>query len=535
MASDQAFFTLKGEDRPPSARAREAMALVASTPSARLRLGAPPRWLSSALVLAGCAGFMFFDLKTAPIVLWDESRIAVNALEMHLSGHLRLVTTYGFQPDLWNSKPPLLIWLMDLSASLLGVSEWSLRLPSMIASMGTLALVLSFTRRVTQSFLAGALAAVLLALSVLFFAEHGARTADYEALLCFVTTAYLYLLFFALHRRKPGAGRVMAAGGLIAAAILTKSVAGLLPGVGVVLYLFVVSRWTRPLQSPWYVAAGALALGTGAAFFLLREHAAPGYLKAMMFNDVSGRFTSALDRHSGPPWYYLKKLFVDGAFSAGMLAVAGPLALVSARGRVRLGLMFGLCVSGGILIVLSFSATKLNHYGATACPFIAISTAIGVHEGLSELRRARSRGRLQILTPTIAYVLLAMLMSLVGIRSAYGRAGWAREFYPQASYGELFSELSARGVRSVRVVEGGVVRPGVAAGGVARDYAPQLDFYRLLANSRGMDVVRIAPGAFPSQAVGVVLATCDPGYAPRLRAMGANLVTTQGCVAIRPA
>ncbi len=512
------------------------MALVASTPSARLRLGAPPLWLASALVLAACAGFMFFDLKSPPIILWDESRMAVNALEMHLSGHLRLVTTYGFQPDLWNTKPPLLIWLMDISASLFGVSEWSLRLPSMVAAMATLALVMSFTRRVTQSFLAGALAAVLLALSVRFFAEHGARTADYEALLCFLTTAYLYVLFFALHRRRPRAGALLAAGGLVAAAILTKSVAGLLPGVGVVLYLLVVRRWRRPLQSPWYVAAGALALGAGAAFFLLREHAAPGYLKAVMFNDVSGRFTSALDRHSGPPWYYLKDFFVDGAFSAGMLAAAAPLALLSARRRSRLGLVYSLCVTAGILAVLSFSATKLNHYGITACPFIAIFTAIGAYEGLKALGRANVRGQMQMLTPRAAYVVLALVLGVIGARSAYARIGWLaqREFYSQASYGELFSALSARGVRSVRVVEGGVVRPGVAADGVARDYAPQLDFYRLLSNSRGMEVVRITPATLNAQGGEGVVATCDPTYAPFLQTMGANLAATPGCVAVRP-
>ncbi len=511
------------------------MALVASTPSARLRLGALPRWLASALVLAGCAGFMFFDLKTPPIILWDESRMAVNALEMHLSGHLRLVTTYGFQPDLWNTKPPLLIWLMDLSASLFGVSEWSLRLPSMIAALATLGLVMSFTRRVTQSFLSGAWAAVLLAFSVLFFGEHGARTADYEALLCFLTTAYLYLLFFALHRRRPRAGTILAIGGLIAAAILTKSVAGLLPGVGVALYLLVVNRWMRPLQSPWYMAAGALALGTGAAYFLLREHEARGYLKAVMFNDVSGRFSSALDRHSGPPWYYLKGFFLDGAFSAGMLAVAAPLALLGACGRTRLALIYSLCVTTGILAVLSFSATKLNHYGVTACPMIAIFTAIGAHEGLKALKRANAAGRTKVLTPLVGHVLLALAFAVIGVRSVYARVGWLaqREFYPQASYGELFDGLSARGVRSVGVVDGGVVRQGTVADGVARDYAPQLDFYRLLANSHGMDVVRVGPAALLARGAGLVLASCDPGYAARLQAMGANLSSTPGCVAVR--
>ena len=511
------------------------MALIASSPTARLRVRALPRWLSSALVLAVCAGFMFFDLKTAPVVLWDESRMAVNALEMHLSGHLRLVTTYGFQPDLWNTKPPLLIWLMDLSMSLFGVSEWSMRLLSMISAVATLALVMSFTRRVTRSWPTGALAAVLVTLSVVFFAEHGARTADYEALLCLLTTAYLYVLFFALHRRRPGGGLVLTAGGLIAAAVLTKGVAGLLPGVGVGLYLLVVGRWRRPVQSPWYILAGALVLGVGAAYFLLREHAAPGYLQAVMFNDVSGRFNSALDRHSGPPWYYLKAFFVDGAFSAGLLAAFAPLALLSARGPARPALLFSLCVTAGILAVLSFSATKLIHYGITACPWIAILTAIGAHEGVKALARANARGQVQVLTPKLACSLIVLALVVIGARSAYFRAGWLadHEFYPQAMYGELFDALSAQGVRSVRVVDGGVVRPGIAADGVARDYAPQLDFYRLLANSRGMDVLRIAPASLAVQGRGVVLASCDPSLTLRLQPLGANLVTTPGCVAVR--
>ncbi len=511
------------------------MALIASSPTARLHMRALPRWLPSALVLAACAGFMFFDLKTPPIVMWDESRLAVNALEMHLSGRLSLVTTYGFRPDLWNTKPPLLIWLMDLSMSLFGVSEWSVRLPSMISAVATLALVMSFTRRVTHSWLTGALAAVLLALSVLFFSEHGARTADYEALLCLLTTSYLYVLFFALHRRRPGAGVVMAAAGLVAAAVLTKSVAGLLPGVGVGLYLVVVGRWRRPLQSLWYAAAGVLVLGVGATYFLLREHAAPGYLQAMVFNDVAGRFTSALDRHSGPPWYYLNNFFVRGVFSAGMFAALAPLALLSARGPARLALLFGLCVTAGVLAVLSLSATKLTHYGITTCPWIAIFTAIGAHEGVKALARANARGQLQVLTPRLACGVFAAVLVVIGARSVQFRMGWLmdHEFYPKALYGELFEALSAREVRAVRVVDSGGVTPGRAADGVARDYAPQLNFYRLQARSRGMDVVRIAPTELGVQGAGAVLASCDPLYTPRLQPLGPNLVAIPGCVAVR--
>src|SRR3954466_10061413 len=46
--------------------------------------------------------FMTINLGSAPIQLWDESRLAVNAMEMYLTG-LSPITTYDFLPDHWNT------------------------------------------------------------------------------------------------------------------------------------------------------------------------------------------------------------------------------------------------------------------------------------------------------------------------------------------------------------------------------------------------------------------------------------------------
>src|SRR5689334_10249299 len=94
----------------------------------------------AAAILILSAAFLFIDRSVMPIQLWDESRNIVNALEMRESGSW-LVTTYGGAPDLWNTKPPLLIWLMAASVGVFGLSEWALRLPSMIAALGTLAIL----------------------------------------------------------------------------------------------------------------------------------------------------------------------------------------------------------------------------------------------------------------------------------------------------------------------------------------------------------------------------------------------------------
>lgn len=500
-------------------------------PSARRAL----RGLPDALTLAACGAFMFLGGHTPPIVLWDESRVAVNALEMHLGGHLSLVTTYGFAPDLWNTKPPLLIWLMDLSMSLFGVSEWAMRLPSALAAMGTLALTFAFTRRVTGARWAGALAAGLLAVSIVFFGEHGARTADYEALLCLFTTGYLYVLFFALHRRRPGWRAPLVAGALIALAILTKSVAGLLPGLGVPVYLLLVGRWRRPLQAPWLLGAAPVALAPALAFYGLREVAAPGYLRAVAGNDLSGRFTRTLDRHAGAPWYYLDQLFALGGFSAGWGALAAPAALGFTRGRARLGLLYSLCVAVALLAALSLGATKLLHYAIAAAPFLAIAVAIGVHEGWRRLTTGRAAGRVgpaaRRLTAGVAALLLLAMMA----RSVLFRATWlpAHEFEPQSLYGELIDATAGRPGARLAIIDDGVQGSQVQAEGLAPHYAPQLDFYRERAAARGEAVSRIDAGDLTREPPGALVGSCDPHWVASVRRVGSALPAPAGCVLVR--
>jgi len=50
------------------------------------------------------------------------------------------------------------------------------------------------------------------------------------------------MLFFKLHRRRPRPGEVLAVGGLVACAVLTKNIAGLIPGTGVVVYILLMRR-----------------------------------------------------------------------------------------------------------------------------------------------------------------------------------------------------------------------------------------------------------------------------------------------------
>lgn len=485
--------------------------------------------LMGATLLLAAALFMFVDRRTTPIILWDESRLAINAIEMFERGW-SLTTTYGFEPDLWNTKPPLMIWLMNASVHAFGPSESALRLPSMIAGLGTLALVFGFVRRATRSLPTAALAVVLLATSVGFYGEHGARTADYDALLCFFTTAYLRLFHVAVHQVRPGWQLLGLAFAAVAAAALTKTVAGLVPGVGVVFYLLLCGRWRRVAMSPSYAILLLLALVPLACFYLLREADTPGFFAAAWYNDVAGRLRDHLEPVEAKPWYYVQTVFQHGLFSAGPLALLAPVGLWGATGRSRQALLFALCCVAGQFAVVTITATKLSQYMLPALPWLAIACAITAKERLPSFLGHGGAVAPSMRALLLPSALIAAAVINIGVRTVTMRYDLLleRAWQPQASYGLLFAALHAHGVRDVTIVD-----PGFRVDRIETDH-PQLRYYTMLWRGRGMVIDRQV-ALRDAQQTGAIVASCDPRTATGvLVPRGGRMIGAPGCAAIMP-
>lgn len=484
-----------------------------------------------AAVVATWALLILLVGKPIPIIIWDEGRIIASAMEMRHAG-IGLVATYDHHPDLWNTKPPLLIWLMTISMAVFGPTEFALRLPSLLGALGTILLVMLFLRRITRSVAIAVFGGVSLAASIGFFGEHGARTGDYDALLCFFTTGYLMLLFFALHRQAPPRPWLWLAGLMAAGALMTKGVAGGVPVAGMLLYVVVTHRWHRLFATPRYLVAALLAVAPVLLFLALRENAAPGYLDAMIYNDVSGRFSEALDAHSGPLWYYLEATFLLGLFSLGPAALLAPLALPIARGRTRLALVFALCIALGQLVIVSMSSTKLTHYYLSAYPFVAIAAALAVHASLLRLGALAAAKAWSAGTVRIARLAPALLLAL-GIAQAVEACGTVlapREDYPRTHYGALLAALADEHAPILLVDRGWPIPDDP-------HYAPELRFYAATAREKGRrvdqtgDLARIA-----SAPPGTIVATCAPATASILRGHADDiLLERDGCIALRPA
>jgi 4-amino-4-deoxy-L-arabinose transferase-like glycosyltransferase len=472
------------------------------------------------MVLA--AAFLACDISWRPIVVWDESRLAVNALEMSRRG-FSLVTTFGFQPDLWNTKPPLLIWLEAGSIDLFGPSEWALRLPSFLAALATVGLVMRFAWRLSRSRLVALAAPTILLFSPGYFGAHAAHSADYESLLCLFTTAYLLALFEVLHEKRPGPGRVLVCGLLVACACLTKGVAGLMPGVGVFAYVVARGRWPRLFRTPWYGLAGLIVLVLVGGFFLLRERAAPGYLAAMMSNDLGGRYIQGKNGHINPWYYYLQ--YTLEQFSLGplllLLFVAPFLRWKPTKSAAFL--TYANFVAVGLLLAYSLSRTKIYWYMVPIYPIVSIALAIVANRLLKMLPHRQGQ---PVQAGPIAVAVLAIYMVADGLHEKFILLP-RLENTPQARYGQVFAQLDGEGVRRIRTLDGGVDNNDDLV-----DYTPQRYFYTLVWRAHGLDIADQDPNRPVVLAAGQVLVTCDPRYLGWVEGRGPSWTTVPDCAAV---
>ena len=158
-------------------------------------------------------------------------------------------------------KPPLLMWVSGFSVRMLGVSRLALRLPVALIASLSVGLVFLWVAEL-RSWQAGACAAALVVSNHLWHVLAGMSMTD--GLLAAFYTAALFCLFWDPWLESKSA--LWGFAGSVAAAILTKSVAGVLPLAVLALYWLAGPRRQRPSFSRACLAA-ALALALAAPWF----------------------------------------------------------------------------------------------------------------------------------------------------------------------------------------------------------------------------------------------------------------------------
>ena len=252
---------------------------------------------------------------------WDpgESRYAETIREMMVTGRW-LTPTLGFVR--YYDKPPGYFWLVGAAMHAFGPTEWAARLPSALAAVVTIGLVVAFAWRRLGPRAALAAGAVL-ATSIQFVVL--GRSLRMDMLLTMLMTATLVHVFAlgeAADERPARATWPLYVPPAIG--VLVKGPIALVLPVLIVLVFVLVRRprfeFRRFRPGPGAWIAAAIVVG----WYALQAVRAPDYLWTFLWQHNFGRFVGrALAGHHEPIWFFVWILpltllpwtvFLPGAF-----------------------------------------------------------------------------------------------------------------------------------------------------------------------------------------------------------------------------
>lgn len=320
-----------------------------------------------------CFIFIFNKLDTYSVRMWDEARNGINALEM-LRNKNFLVTHFRGIPDMWNTKPPLLIWLITASFSLFGPTEFALRLPSALAASSVIITIYLFSSIILKDRLLGLFSSLILFTSFGFFDNHIARTGDYDALLTLMSLLATLFTFQYLQTWKKK--QLIIATVFWILAVFTKGVAGLLFVPGILLYVVVTKKFKKLSKqiSFWraILAFGIIVLG----YYLLRHAVSPGYLQAVWQEELFGRVTRGNESATNMLIYYWR-WFAEFRFQHWVYFVPisiGVYPLISKKMSKKF-LLFSYLLTISFYLIISITQTKNLWYDAQLYPYLSLLVA----------------------------------------------------------------------------------------------------------------------------------------------------------------
>ena len=337
---------------------------------------------------------LFLHLTVPTIFMWDESLRAVNAMEMIQTGD-PIVVKFNGEPDLRNTKPPMAVWFFATSMQLFGYDTLGLRLPAALAGLFTVLALLIFSKRYLRTYSVGFWASLILVTAAGFTGQHITRTADIDAiLLLFLTCASLFYFLYMQQENKNAWYLPLAALFIIFAA-LTKGIAGFLTLPGLFLYTIFRGKlkWIFTAKAFYFSVLSAILVIAG--YLTLREWMSPGYLSAMVENDLTGRFSEGKGEHVQPFLFYVKAMLYDNLpFHHALfwpwiylIAPAFIINLFHHKKRFRDLNLFAAIVGLTFLLVISSSETKIYWYSAPVYPLFALIIGLAINRLFSYLKK----------------------------------------------------------------------------------------------------------------------------------------------------
>ncbi len=417
---------------------------------------------------------IFGNLTVLPIRIWDESRLAINAYEMSKNGNW-LVTHYKNSPDLWNLKPPFLIWMQVICIKILGFGELAIRLPSAIAAFLTCVALLVVSVKYLKDFTFGFVASIVLVTSLGYMDSHAARTGDYDAMLTFFAT--VSALYFLIFIEKQQTKHLYLFFLFLTLATLTKGIISLAFLPAYLIYCIWQKRLMDLVKNKHVYIGALLFLFFVVGYYMLREAYNPGYIRAVQENEWGGRYLNEIEGHEGGFWFYYN-LMIDNRLNEWYLLVPCGLALglVSKNERIKKLIILSTLIIVTFFIVISTAKTKLEWYDVPLYPFTAIlisAVLTTVFVILKNLSGVNNILRVNLLPVVFLFVIFIVPYKKIIHRTQVEfEYAWDKEFYEIGYFMKGVVAQKDKVDNCYLLVEG--------------IYHPQNDFYLNILKDRGV-------------------------------------------------
>lgn len=255
---------------------------------------------------AGALGLCLFawlacTAGVRPLRLPDEGRYAGVAWEMLSAGHWAVPTLDGLP---YFHKPPLFYWIAAAAMRVLGVSEFAVRLPSLLGALISGLGLYLFARRWSSEVHARWAVAVL---ATQPFFHLGAQFANLDMLVAGCITATVLLAAHAallVEQERPYRLPLLGAYAMAAAGLMAKGLIGVvLPAAVLVLWLLLARR-PRALLRLVSVPGIALFLLLGLPWFVEMQRRYPGFFDYFVIYHHFQRYSQGVFNNQQGAWFY---------------------------------------------------------------------------------------------------------------------------------------------------------------------------------------------------------------------------------------
>lgn len=251
---------------------------------------------------------LFPRITNIPLHDWDESRHAINALEMLNSGDW-VTVTYNHEPDTANIKFPLGAWLIAINYKLFGVNEFSVRLWSVIFTILTTIIVYLWGRLVKNQWW-GLVASLIFISSAQVMSIHAGVTGDYDAGASFFMTLSLFLftIFYKTKNRNFLFYSMVAVG---MGTMYKSFVPGFIPLVIILICLLFSKEKRSFLNLKNILICAGIIMVIISPWLIARSLSDNSFIFKLLKFDYWNRLTNAVDNHSGSILYYIPQMRIS--------------------------------------------------------------------------------------------------------------------------------------------------------------------------------------------------------------------------------